>query len=410
MPISGSQPWTDAFLDDMRLEGDPPADVAIRAVIASGSLAAVNRLLRSLIRNDQPPPEELPAAVSAYLDSTAALPSWADAAKVRAGQQVFVKHGPLCLASLACASLPACYAQRNEALVLGTTQKLIEHEQRRILETGQFVIDVMQPGGLDPLGRGVRTAQKVRLMHAAIRHLLTTPPPEEDATAPESLEQVLLAANWDPANGLPICQEDLAFTLQTFGAVILSSLERFGAELTADEREAYIHAWSVTGALIGLRDELIPAGAAEAQQLFETVQRRQQGKTQDGCDLMRAVERFVEGALRDRGVGGSIVAPRLTRMVIRELVPARTADLLEVAPLAWWEQVTSYWIFRALDRVIDTTDRLSNRDKVRRFIRGRLGMLVVRRLSRLPRGWRRNVFQIPASLEEAWGMRSATPS
>jgi hypothetical protein len=32
-------------------------------------------------------------------------------------------------------------------------------------------------------------------------------------------------------------------------------------------------------------------------------------------------------------------------------------------------------------------------------------MLIVRRLSRLPRGWQREVFQIPESLENAWGIR-----
>ena len=407
MPISGAvELWTDDFLDQMRLMGDPPADLAIRAILEAGSLGAVNGLLRTLIRNDQPPPADLSGPVGEYLVATAALPQWADHDRILAGQQVFVRHGPLCLAALACASLPACYAQHNEARVLGVTQKLVEHGQRRILETAQFVIDVMQPGGLAPLGRGVRSAQKVRLMHAAIRNLLrAAPPADEDLAQASTLEQALLRTPWDPSNGTPICQEDLAFTLQTFGAVTLSALERFGVELTSAERESYIHAWSVAGALIGVSESLIPSNASEAKLLFEKIQRRQQGDTSDGRALMRAVERFIEGALRDRGVGGSIVAPRLTRMTIRELCPPHTAGLLGVEPLAWWETITSYWIFRAIDRVVDVGDRLTNEDKLRRFIRARLGDLIVRRLARLPRGWQRDVFQIPDSLAHAWGMR-----
>jgi hypothetical protein len=406
MPIvGGPEQWTDVFLDQARLLGDPPADEVLRAVVSSGSLSAVNGLLRTLIRNDQPPPGDLPAAVAEYLVSSAALPAWADPDRILAGQQVFVRHGPLCLAALSCASLPACYAQRQIARVLGVTQKLVEHQQRRILETSQFLIDVMQPGGLSPTGRGVRTAQKVRLMHAAIRNLLAAPPPpEEDLARASTLEQALLSTPWNPADGVPICQEDLAFTLQTFAVVTLRSLERFGVELTAGEREAYLHAWAAAGALIGVSEDLIPSNVAEAELLFGKVQRRRQADTEDGRALMRSVERFVEDALRDRGVGGSIVAPRLTRMLIRELLPLHTADLLGVEPLAWWESITSYWIFKAVDRVVDRTDRLTDRDKLHRFIRGYLGELVVRRLSRMPRGWQRDAFQIPDSLEHAWDL------
>jgi hypothetical protein len=404
MPIAGgAEQWTSAFFDQARLIGDPPADHAIRAVVESGSLRDVNRLLRTLIRNDQPPPGDLPAPVADFLLSSAQLPAWTDANTILAGQQVFVRHGPLCLAALACASLPFCYAQRSEALVLGTTQKLVEHEQRRILETAQFLIDVMQPGGLSPMGKGVRSAQKVRLMHAAIRNLLRAAPPQQMASE-RTFEQLLLETPWDPANGTPINQEDLAFTLQTFAWVTLSSLERFGADLTPREQQAYLHAWSVTGALMGVSEDLLPSNPTEARTLFEKVRQRQQGETEQGKALTRSVERFVEGALRDRGVGGWIVAPRLTRMVMRELLPGQTADLLAVAPLAWWESITSYWIFRAIDRVVDSAALATGEDKVRVFIRARLGELVVRRLSRLPRGWQRDVFQIPDSLEHAWGL------
>lgn len=404
MPISGGpQPWTDAFLDQKRLEGDPAADDAVAAVIRSGSLGDVNRLLRTLIRNDQPPPAELPEPIVAYLDSTSALPNWADLAKVRAGQEVFRLHGPLCLASLACASLPACYAQRAEARVLGTTQKLADHEQRRILETAQFLIHVMQPGGLEPLGRGVRTTQKVRLMHAAIRRLLTTPPSVDvPVEADEGFERVLLETPWDPALGLPICQEDLAFTLQTFSTVTLASLASFGVGLEDDEREAFAHAWAVVGFLIGLREEMIPANASEGQMLFDRIESRQQVASPDGIELTRAVERFIQTTLETAGAGGSFIAPRLTRITMRRLLPQRTADLLGVAPLGFWESLISRFIFRALDRFVDDADRLGDQDKLLRFIQKTFGVLIVRRLTKMPRGGQRQAFDIPDTLLNDW--------
>ena len=90
-------------------------------------------------------------------------------------------------------------------------------------------------------------------------------------------------------------------------------------------------------------------------------------------------------------------------MMIRELIPEHTAYLLGVQPLQWWESLTSYWVFGALDRFVDHADALTNDAKLHRFIRGALGELIVRRLARMPRGWQREAFRIPESLERAWG-------
>lgn len=406
MPIVGtSAQWTDAFLDRMRGVADRAPDEAVEQVIAAGSLGQVNRMLATLIRNDQAPPSELPAPVRDFL-ADSALPAWADPTKIAIAQSLFMEHGPLCLATLACASLPACYVERHEARVLMTTQKLADHEQRRILETAQFVIDVMQPGGLSAAGGGVRTIQKVRLMHAAIRRLLITPVPASasDQEA-RSLEEVLLRTRWDVAQwGLPICQEDLAYTLQTFCWVTLRSLERFGVDRDDDKREAFLHCWSVIGHLMGIVPELLPSTVSEAEQLFLAIQARQKAETDEGKTLTRAVERFVEQSLRQQRVGGSFVAPRLTRMLIRELVPDEIADLLAVHPLAWWEQALSYFLFRAVDRLVDVAEGATRRAKLRQFIRVRLGEAIVRHVARLPRGWERGRFRIPEQLEGAWGV------
>ena len=409
MPIVGApDQWTGPFFDHMRRVADPPAEQVIEQVIAAGSLGQVNRLLATLIRNDQAPPSELPGPVREFLQASAALPPWADQAKIARAQALFMEHGPLCLATLACASLPACYVARHEARVLMTTQKLAEHEQRRILETAHFVIEVMRPGGLSPFGGGVRTAQKVRLMHAAIRRLLLAPVPAGAAPdEAESFEEVLTQTRWDAeAWGLPICQEDLAYTLQTFGWVTLVSLERFGLDRVEEDREAFLHCWSVVGSLMGILPELLPTSVDEAERLYLSIQLRQKAATEEGRTLTRSVERFVEQSLREQRIGDGFVAPRLTRILIRELTPDEIADLLKVRPLAWWEQLLSYFIFRAVDRVVDKAEDATRRAKLHAFIRVRFGEVIVRHVSRLPRGWERGKFRIPAELEDEWGVKS----
>src|SRR5262249_36156671 len=142
--------------------------------------------------------------------------------------------------------LPADYAAKKGVKVLHRTAQLTRRPVRRVFETTQMVVDVMAEGGLGSEGRGVRSAQKVRLMHAAVRHLLTHDP----------------ATPWDASLGLPINQEDLAGTLMTFAYVVLDGLARLGIALASDDREAYVHCWQAIGRIMGVREELIPADFA----------------------------------------------------------------------------------------------------------------------------------------------------
>jgi hypothetical protein len=88
------------------------------------------------------------------------------------GNDLFGRYAGHMLTILHCYSLPACFAAAKGVEVLYRTKRLQHQVSRRILETGQFLIDVLDEGGLGPHGRGRRSAQKVRLLHATIRHFL----------------------------------------------------------------------------------------------------------------------------------------------------------------------------------------------------------------------------------------------
>src|ERR1700756_2420128 len=199
----GSSKWTDALLDRMRKTGDELADKPVKKVLDSGGVDAVNALLRTLVRNDQPVPEELPAEIQDYLAESLALPEWADMRKIKRGQQLYDTWGVLITLCLFCASLPASYAAADGVKVLYLTARLDTDARRRVMETGQFLIDVLTVGGLDEHGKGRRTIQRVRLMHAAVRHLITA-------------RNELTPGMWHPDWGTPINQEDLAGTLLSF--------------------------------------------------------------------------------------------------------------------------------------------------------------------------------------------------
>src|SRR5687768_16325233 len=189
--------WSDAFLDSKRTRGDEAADRVIAELFEEGDVAAVNQLMQTLVVNDGMPSELLPPNVRDYLDRTSSAPL-VDPELVEIGEDVFGLYGPEILAILGFYSLPAAYAAKKGVQVLYRTAYLEKRPVRRVFETTQMVIDVMAEDGLGPHGKGVRTAEKVRLMHAAVRHLIRSDPKNP----------------WDVKElGVPINQEDLAGTL-----------------------------------------------------------------------------------------------------------------------------------------------------------------------------------------------------
>jgi hypothetical protein len=71
---SRSSRWTDALLDRMRELGDPVADTPVAAVLERGGVDAVNAIMQTLVRVDQPVPEQLPDELQDYLAKALPLP------------------------------------------------------------------------------------------------------------------------------------------------------------------------------------------------------------------------------------------------------------------------------------------------------------------------------------------------
>ena len=152
--------WNDALLEPMRLVGDPLADEVIATVIQQHEIEKVNLIFRSLVENDDIVPDEMPPEVNAYLAETAVLPEWADMALIEQGQEFFSLHWPNIVTLLFCASLPSAYAAWRGAQVLLLTTRLTERMHRRIFETAQFVLNVMEPGAFTATAKGFAPCKK----------------------------------------------------------------------------------------------------------------------------------------------------------------------------------------------------------------------------------------------------------
>ncbi|KAA0120473.1 oxygenase MpaB family protein [Mycolicibacterium sp. P9-22] len=325
--VAGAR-WRDDFLDSMREIGDPVADIAVAQVLRRGGIDAVNAAMRTLVHADQQVPQELPDELKVYLSETLELPGWADQDKVERGQQVFEKWGIYIALCLYCASLPSSYAAANGVQVLHLTARLYTDPQRRILETGQFLFDVLSDGGFGPDGKGRRTIQRVRLMHAAVRQLIGT----RSDTTPEL---------WRPEWGTPLNQEDLAGTLLSFSCVVIEPLRRLGVRLSGADIDAYVHLWNVVGCLLGVREDLLATDTDDAMALIGAIERRQFRKSDEGVALTGALltllDQLTPGYRFDDTLPG----------LVRHLIGEDTADLLEVPASAGFARLS------AVARVVD---------------------------------------------------------
>jgi hypothetical protein len=99
-------------------------------------------------------------------------------------------------------------------------------------------------------------------------------PAEDHGRSRECVFARLSAGGWDSSDGLPINQEDLAYTLLTFGYVIPTGLAKWGRAPTRQETEAFLHRWKVVGHIMGVRDELLTDDLDESRELFESLLRR----------------------------------------------------------------------------------------------------------------------------------------
>src|SRR3984957_9257399 len=202
----GGPRWTDELLNSKRGHGDRAADDVMKAVLKQGDVNAINDVLRTLVRNDQLVPASLPKDIRDYLAKNVALPEWADLAKIKRGQQLFETWGLQISLCLFCASLPSAYAAAKGVKVLSRTAQLETNTRRRIMETGQFLMNVLADGSFEPQGKGFRTIQHVRLMHAAVRMMIEGRNKQRPGF-------------WDPNWGVPINQEDLVGTMLSFSYV-----------------------------------------------------------------------------------------------------------------------------------------------------------------------------------------------
>ncbi len=310
--------YTQPYLESLRVVGDPAADNLIAQLAASGELARVSHVLRQVTKNDQPLPTDLPPVLFEWLEQHCNPNATIDWQRINNGAAFFARYGMAITVVLSTAALVGCYAAQKGVKVLTQTQRLQTEPYRRVTESGHFVMAVLQPQALQTHGSGLQVIQKVRLMHAAVRH------------------QIAQAGQWNSSElGVPICQEDMLGTLMVFSYGVIWGLEQLGYRLAQEQAEDFLYTWGVIGELIGIEPNSVPRSLAEAEDLAHSIANRQHGPSAEGRELTQALLAMHTGLLPGRFFDGMVPA------LIHQLAGEQVAEWMGV-PQTRWKYVLRY--------------------------------------------------------------------
>lgn len=248
-----------------RKQGDA-IDQYVKRIVENGKkdrlysiLANPNYKQRDLIR--------LCPGIAVELQRYKQLPNWADEQKILKGQQFFQRYAFPIISLLHIVSLPMCYSCGDGVKALAITKRLQDKVKQRLANTGNFIMDVLNPGSIIN-GEGVQSLIKVRLFHSLSRY------------------QVQHDYDWG-SDEIPANQLDQAGTLLSFSVLILESMEKLGLKIKAEDKEAFHHIWNVIGYYIGIEEDLLIHDFEEASKFGNWMKSNLVKQSPEGEILMK---------------------------------------------------------------------------------------------------------------------------
>jgi len=369
-----SSRWTRNTLDLYREIGDPQADSVIEKIFGLNQVDAVNKLLKDIQKNDDLVAVEMPDELEDFLNTTDDWPSWADREQIRLGQQLFSRYGMQMTMALFCWSLPSCYSCAKGAQVLSMTHRITKRIHQRLMETAQFLLDVMAEGGLEPNGRGVRTAQKIRLLHTTIRYHMRQYP------------------RWRAEYGVPINQEDLVGTMLSF-ALLPLTLTKLGLDFTTEEEAAFFHCWRIIGSIMGIQEEMLPRDVEDGKALWDAILAHHAAPSDAGRELTAALVDYMKERVPGKMFDG------IVPVLIREFCDERVVEAVGIERADW----TRHFL-RPLRWIWGVNDEMQDRSNLAAQLSGAFSRRLIEGLHYLEREGQKTEFTIPKSLQDNWGL------
>lgn len=216
-------------------QGDPLMDAVVDWMFETGPRQAkplFDQALQQGIASINNPP----APLKAFFDHIEHPPAWLQPELLDKGAMVSHLGGNVGFFVLRDMALMGGYVYFNSMnQTLAASGALGKQTSQRLGETGKWLNDVTEPGGMSRFGPGFTTTVRVRLVHALVRRNLQRKP------------------DWDLQRwGVPINQIDMQATYLAFGPVSLLGARLFGVPVLPSQSAAFMHLWRYVGWLMGV--------------------------------------------------------------------------------------------------------------------------------------------------------------
>ena len=217
------------------VQGDPAMDRLVDWLFEAGPRSAKPLFDQALHHGIASVPNP-PAPLRDFFAHLETPPDWLQRELLEEGVKAAHIGGKVGFFVLRDLALMGGYAYFNSMnQTLAGSGSLRKDTALRLGETGKWLSDVTEPGGLERFGPGFITTVRVRLVHALVRRNLQNKP------------------GWDTAKwGLPINQVDMTATYLAFGPVTLTGSRLFGVPVRSSQSRAFMHLWRYIGWLMGV--------------------------------------------------------------------------------------------------------------------------------------------------------------
>lgn len=255
--------------------GDPLADAVVEAFQELPPGEGQRMLDLALERGIDAVPDA-PDALRALFEQLDTVPAWVDWKRLRRGALAYQRTGLAGAMVLSALSLMNGYHSAAAVKPLVFTRQLDKMARRRLAETGRFIADTIAVDGLRRHARGFASTVKVRMVHAAVRRMLSRSP------------------HWDTrAWGTPINNADMAATSLSFSVAMLYGTRAMGLRFDQREADDLMLLWRYSGYLSGVDAGLLPASEAEGMEWAELIDLLQPGPDQGSVALAQALRRVI---------------------------------------------------------------------------------------------------------------------
>ncbi|MEQ6903139.1 oxygenase MpaB family protein [Nocardioides sp. YIM 152588] len=250
-------------------QADPLADAVVDDPTERG---ASLRAVRAIVEKSASAVVDPPDSAIALLHQITTEPGWLERERLDRAADVLVRYSAQWGLVLGAASLLAGADNWIAAKPLLLTGRYGHQPAVRSIEVGEWLSEVVRPGGMEIGGRGFAHTVRVRLIHAHVRR------------------HVNAHAEWDlEAWGVPVPQPYMAFTLAEFGHISLAAMAQLGVRLRPDELEDIYHLWRYVGHVIGVGEALNPASEADQVAIEELYHLTSPGPDDYSRDFVRAL-------------------------------------------------------------------------------------------------------------------------